>query len=97
MIRLDDLWNAADDGAHASIGPIDFPSGAERASLLDAWFRERQHSIEFEILLDESRRMLRRLVTEGHVTPRTKQMALQLIRTINQTFQAAEQGEVGPT
>ena len=62
--RFEDLWNSADDGASSPVSPLELHNEAEFDGLLDAWFLERRNSIEFEILLDESRKLIRRLLAE---------------------------------
>ena len=91
--RLEDLWNSADDGASAPIGPVLQKSDSEFEELLDAWFIERRNSIEFEILLDESREMIRRLVSESDVSASGRKQALRLIRAIDRTRRMAATDE----
>jgi hypothetical protein len=91
--RFEDLWNSADDGASASLGPLELPNDAECDELLDAWFVERQHCIEFEILLAESRKMIRKLLTADDVTPESRRSALRLIRRISETLRTSKTGE----
>jgi hypothetical protein len=92
--RFDDLWNSADDGASTPIGPRTLQGDAEFDGLLDAWYLERQHSIEFEILVDESRKMIQRLLAEADVSPESRRSARRLIRAINETLRAHESDEV---
>jgi hypothetical protein len=88
--RFEDLWNSADDGASSPIGPLGFHGEAEFDGLLDAWYVERQHSIEFEILLDQSKKMIRRLLAEGDLSPESQRSARRLIRAITETLRTAE-------
>ena len=91
--RLEDLWNSADDGASSPIGTLANRSESDFDDLLDAWFLERRNSIEFEILLDESRRLIERLLAEAEVPTSGRRRARRLIRTIKQTIRAAEAEE----
>jgi hypothetical protein len=91
--RFEDLWNSADDGASSPVSPLELHNEAEFDGLLDAWFLERRNSIEFEILLDESRKLIRRLLAETDVTSGTRRSARRLIRAINESLRTAEQGE----
>jgi len=88
--RLEDLWNAADDGASTPASPLDLKTEAEFDELLDAWFLERRNSIEFEILLEESRKLIERLLSESDVSASDRRRARRLIRAIKQTLRAAE-------
>ena len=91
--RFEDLWNSADDGASSPVGPMLHHDEAEFDGLLDAWYLERQHSIEFEILLAESRKMIRRLLAEADVSPESRRTARRLIRTINESLRTAPTDE----
>jgi hypothetical protein len=88
--RLEDLWNSADDGASTPISPLDLRTEAEFDELLDAWFLERRNSIEFEILLEESRKLIERLLSESDVSASARRRARRLIRAIKMTLRAAE-------
>jgi hypothetical protein len=87
--RLEDLWKSADDGASAPIGPLANRTEAEFDQLLDAWFVERRNSIEFEILLDESRKLMRRLLAECEVSTTGQKRARRLIQVIETTLRTA--------
>jgi hypothetical protein len=91
--RFEDLWNSADDGASSPVRPLELHNEAEFDGLLDAWFLERRNSIEFEILLDESRKLIRRLLAEADVTSGTRRSARRLIQAINESLRTAESGE----
>ncbi len=91
--RFEDLWNSADDGASSPIGPTHHHDEAEFDGLLDAWSLERQQSIKFEILLDESRKMIRRLLAEADVSPRSRRSARRLIRAVNESLRTAPTDE----
>ncbi len=88
--RLEDLWNSADDGASAPIGTLANRSESDFDELLDAWFLERRNSIEFEMLLDESRRLIERLIAEDEVSTSGRRHARRLLRTIKQTLRGAK-------
>jgi hypothetical protein len=93
MNRLEDLWKSADDGASVPIGPIETKTEAEFDDLLDAWYVERRNSIECEILLEESRKLIQRLMTEAGVSPSRKKRARQLIRAIDEALHPASSEE----
>ncbi len=88
--RLEDLWNSADDGASCPIGALANRSEAEFEELLDAWYLERQNSIEFEILLQESRRLIERLLAETDVSESRRKRARRLLRTIKETIRTSQ-------
>ena len=94
--RLEKLWNSADDGAFSPIGPVGLRNRAEVDSdeMLDAWYHERQHSIELELLIDESSKMIRRLLAEAEVSPESRRSARRLIQTIEATLQADSSDDV---
>ncbi len=88
--RLEDLWNSADDGASAPIGTLANRPESDFDELLDAWFLERRNSIEFEMLLDESRRLIERLIAEADLSTSGRRRARRLLRTIKQTLRGAK-------
>ena len=89
MNRLEDLWKSADDGASAPIGPLEIRTESEFDDLLDAWYVERQNSIECEILLEQSRALILRLATEAAASPSRRKQARRLIRAIDQAIRTA--------
>ena len=91
--RLEDLWNSADDGASSPIGPLAIRTGEEFDDLLDAWYLERQNCIEFEILLDQSRRFIQQLLAETDVSASGRKRARRLIRAIESTLRASDDQE----
>lgn len=91
--RLEDLWKSANDGASTPAGhPSSHPEG-EFDDLLDAWFLERRNSIEFEILLDESRKLIQCLLSEGDVSDSARKRARRLMKAIDRTLRTAETGD----
>ena len=63
MSRFENLWeSAAGDGAWSPVG-VARPE-CEFDALMDAWFRERQDSIECRLYLDEAGRLLREILGE---------------------------------
>jgi len=88
--RLEDLWKSANDGASTPVGPTTAHTEVDFDELLDAWFLERRNSIEFEILLDESRKLIERLLTEGDVSDSGRRQARRLIKAIDRTIRTAE-------
>lgn len=71
----------AEDGAST---PCILSNGSAReaADLLDAWFAECHHAIEYRMLLDRACRLLSRIVAEGDVTPQSARCARALIRAV---------------
>jgi len=93
MHRLEELWQSADDGASAPVGPLETRTEAEFDDLLDAWYVERRNSIECGILLDESRKLIERLLAESIVSPARRKRARRLIRAIDHTLRAVDSDE----
>ncbi len=91
--RLEDLWKSADDGASAPLGPVASRTQAEFEQLMDAWFLERRNSIEFEILLGQSRKIIARLLAEGDAPAGAGKKARRLLRAIEQTLRTARADE----
>jgi len=90
MNRLEDLWMSADDGASTPSGPTALRTEAEFDDLLDAWFLERRNSIEFEMLLGQSRKLIARLLADGVTSPEGAKKARRLLREIDRCFRSAE-------
>jgi hypothetical protein len=86
MNRLEDLWQSADDGASTPFGPLEIRDESEFDDLLDAWYVERRNSIECEILLDQSKALIRRLLVESNASPSRRKQARQLIRAIDRAL-----------
>jgi len=85
--RLEDLWkSAADDGASTPLGPVTVPTDAEIDELLDAWFLERHKSIEYEMLLKQSRRVIAWLLANGVAEPENRRKARRFLREIDRCF-----------
>jgi hypothetical protein len=90
--RLEDLWeSAADDGASTPLAPLAMPTDAEIDELLDAWFLERHKSIEFEMLLKQSRKVIAWLLAEGVDEPENRRKARRFLREIDRCFDSANQ------
>ena len=88
--RLEELWQSASDGASTPVGQVTSHIEADFDELLHAWFLERRNSIEFEILLDESRKMIARLIAEGEVSDSSRRRAGRLMKAIDRTLRASE-------
>ena len=86
MIRLEDLWKSADDGASTPIGPLQIRTESECDDLLDAWFVERRNSIECEILLDHAKDLIARLLAEPSASPSRRKQGRQLIQAIDRAL-----------
>jgi len=93
MNRFEELWKSADDGASTPFGATTYRTEAEFDQLLDAWFLERRNSIEFEMLLGQSRRVIARLLSEGAASPEGARKARRLLREIDRCFGIADADE----
>jgi len=92
--RLEDLWeSAAQDGASTPLGPLGGPTEAEIEEILDAWFLERHKSIEFEMLLKQSRKVIAWLLSEGVDEPVNRKKARRFLREIDRCFDSANAGQ----
>jgi len=79
--RLENLWKtAAGDGASIPVG-MSRPD-CEFDALLDAWFRERQDSIECRLYLDEAGRLLRELLDTETMPAQLRRRGRTLLRAI---------------
>ncbi len=96
--RFEELWDsAASDGASASIGlPTPFPASDESQDLMEAWFKERQESIENELYLDLACQLLRRILTEGAMTLESQRQAKHLILAIKAARRSHRGGDSDP-
>jgi len=92
--RFEDLWqSAADDGASTPLGPSTVPTEAEVDELLGAWYLERHKSIEFEMLLRQSRKVIAWLLANGADEPENRRKARRFLREIDQCFDAVSSQE----
>src|ERR1700751_6035014 len=80
--RFEDLWKSAGDGAFSPVGTIQ--PDCDTDALMDAWFRERQDSIECRLYLEEAQRLLRQVVMVGKVPPRLRKQAKTLLRAVRE-------------
>ncbi len=89
--RFEDIWrSAADDGASYPLVPVACRNEAEVDEIMDAWSRERSHSIEYEMLLGQSRKLLARLLRSGSASDSDRRRARRLMRSIDLTIQPGE-------
>jgi hypothetical protein len=92
LSRFDNLWeSAAGDGALTPVG-VARPE-CEFDALMDAWFRERQDSIECRLYLDEAGRLLREIIGEERVPVRLRRRAKHMLLAIR----ASRESEQGPS
>ena len=82
IIRFEDLWDSAGDGAF-SPGCVVRPDD-DIDALMDAWRRERQESTECRLYLEEMRRVLRKLIEVEKVPPRLRKRAKSLLRAVRE-------------
>jgi hypothetical protein len=88
--RLENLWKtAAGDGALTPIG-TNRPE-FEFDALLDAWFRERQVSVECRLYLDEAGQLLRELVGQDTMSSQLRRRVKTLLLAIR-ALKDAERG-----
>jgi len=89
--RFEDLWeSAAGDGALTPVG-VARPE-CEFDALMDAWFRERQDSIEYRLYLDEAGELLRQILDQDRVPSRLRRRAKHLLQAIR-AVHATERGK----
>ena len=87
--RFEDLWNSGSEGASTPF-PLTLTSGYEdQVELLDAWSKERKQAIEFELLLNESRRLIRGMLSENRSKKPSKKAAQRLILAIERSLREA--------
>ncbi len=91
--RLEDLWNAADDGASVPTDPRAYQSEVEIEQLMQAWCLERSRSIEAEMVLGQSRRLLRQIMAGGSMSAVDRSRVLSLIRSIDRTLRHSRADE----
>jgi len=72
------------DGASATIGISRSNDAAEVDDLMDAWYRERQDRIEAGLFLDQARRLLGRIISEGRITSADRKKARRLLLAIKE-------------
>jgi len=91
--RVELSWEAVPhDGASATVG---FSNGFDRAEydeLFRAWCQELHECIELRFCLDETVRLLRRLMSEGEVSVQSRRRAKRLLQAIKD---ASERGDRG--
>lgn len=89
--RFEDIWDDAPDDEPAGPGLDEAEeetesllgeTGDETESLLDAWYRERSQRIETALVLDEARRLLRKLVATRELDDAPARQARKLLRAI---------------
>jgi hypothetical protein len=81
--RFEDLLaTAAEDGASTPTGLYPFRNGAEFEQLMEAWYIERQKSIESSLLLDRVHQLLTRILHDGEVTETSRRKTLDLLHAI---------------
>lgn len=80
------------DGASVTTGFFMPADPGERETLLDAWRRERQETIELGLYLEQACSLLRRMSAADTTTPAHRKRAKGLIRAIRE----ARRNEQGP-
>jgi len=89
--RFEDLWKSADDGGFSPVG-VSRPD-LDVDALMDAWFRERQESIESRLYLKEARRLLRELLELEQVTPQLRKRARCLLQAVRDSERGTAEEE----
>jgi len=91
--RVELSWESVPhDGASATVG---FPPSFDRAEydeLFRAWCQERHECIELKFCLEETVRLLTRLMSEGEVSVQSRRRAKRLLHAIKD---ASERGDGG--
>jgi hypothetical protein len=77
-----------DDGASATDQVPGISEVADIPLLMDAWAWERQHRIEFSLLLRRARRLLKRIEAEEDLSPRRAHQVRALIDVMREMDQA---------
>jgi hypothetical protein len=89
--RVEDFWKkAADDGASAPLGVDVVHPRADVEDLMRAWSRERGQCIEFGMLLNQSSRLISRLVVTDCLSQADRKRARALLLAIQYTLRSAE-------
>lgn len=76
------LRTAGGDGVDFMPSVDSTPMAHEADELLNAWFIERERSIECLLILDRVRLLLRRLAADGATDERLRRRAMELLRSI---------------
>jgi hypothetical protein len=76
------LRATADEGASAAIGVSPSRTFEESDQLLDAWYRERQERVETGLFLEEASQLLKKIISEGRVTPASRRKVRRLLLAI---------------
>ena len=80
---FDDLCSSAPgDGAFAAEGVSPLRANCHHQEILEAWFLERQQSIELRLYLDQARRLLARILNEGEVSVESRRRTRLLLLAI---------------
>jgi len=79
------LAMSAEDGASTPVGVLTPHTGAETDHLMQAWYDERQASIENSFFLDQARQLLMRILNDGEVTAAHRQKTRRLLRALKAT------------
>jgi hypothetical protein len=87
MGGIEDLWQSAGDGAFSPVGALrsDGDIDMDIDALMNAWFRERQDSIECRLYLEEAGRLLQKMVAVDTVPPGLRRRALCLLRAVHRS------------
>ncbi|MGE3818011.1 MAG: hypothetical protein AB7I30_01115 [Isosphaeraceae bacterium] len=80
--RFDDLWEFSADTDELWRGLK--PSEEEVEQILEAWTRERSQRIEALLILDQTRRFLRGIVTRDELAPGRIRRARHLLQAIKE-------------
>ena len=92
--RFDDLWrSAADDGGSYPLVPVACRNEEELDEIMDAWSRERSHSIEADIVLSRSRKVIARILRSSGVSEADRRILRRLMRSIDQTIHPDDEQE----
>jgi len=81
--RFEELWQtAAHDGAFAPVGVSRPPVTVDHSEVLNAWFAERQQTIELRLYLEQARSLLAQILADGALSRENRRRARLLLLAI---------------
>jgi len=81
--RIEDLWQtAAHDGAFAPVGVSRHEAPEDHSEVLNAWFHERQQTIELRLYLEQARTLLSQILNDGEMNQENRRRTRLLLLAI---------------
>lgn len=85
--RFERIWDGVPtDGASAAPG-LSLYCNQTQDELLEAWTRERHECVELGLYLDRAVVLLRRILTEENVSPRTRRSVVRFLKAVRENQQ----------